>query len=91
MVSRIGVGIVGAGQIAAGPAPLIPEGLCAPVDNVAALYLQFAKVPAGDKSLIPNFDAALRRHRLLNAIERANETGQRQPVAPNGSVSADER
>jgi hypothetical protein len=37
-------------------------------------------VPEGT-NVIPDFDHAVRRHRMIDAAERAAETGQRQTVA----------
>ena len=33
------------------------------------------------KRIEPDFDSAVRRHRMLDAIVRASETGQRQKIA----------
>jgi predicted dehydrogenase len=49
-----------------------------PVFNVAQLYAWIADDLGAGTSLAPDFALALRRHELLDAIERAAETGQRQ-------------
>jgi predicted dehydrogenase len=59
---------------------LAPADLTAPVDNVAALYTLFAQGLAGVGSLAPDFDAAVRRHRVIDAIEQAHLTGERKTV-----------
>ncbi|WP_394824695.1 Gfo/Idh/MocA family protein [Pendulispora albinea] len=48
--------------------------------NVASMYVQFARDLAEGTELTPDFDLAVRRHRLIDAIERANATGVRQTV-----------
>jgi predicted dehydrogenase len=61
----------------------VPEGVPAgPAFNVAQMYQRFAD---GLRSGDPNeadFALALRRHRLLDTIERASETGRRHTVLP---------
>jgi predicted dehydrogenase len=57
----------------------VPEGL--PTDsryNVAQLYLRLAESIRNGKPVSPGFDAAVTRHRLLDAIARASETGTKQ-------------
>jgi predicted dehydrogenase len=44
--------------------------------NVGEAYLRFAE-GAGTEDQIPNFDTAVVRHRLIDAIERSAATGQR--------------
>jgi predicted dehydrogenase len=57
----------------------VPEGV-APDSryNVAQLYARFAKSIRNGKPVNPGFDAAVTRHRLLDAIVRASETGMKQ-------------
>src|SRR5271169_47746 len=57
----------------------VPEGL-APDSryNVAQLYARLAESIRDGKPISPGFDAAVTRHRLLNAIVRASETGMKQ-------------
>jgi predicted dehydrogenase len=57
----------------------VPEGL--PGDsryNVAQLYARLAESIRGGKPASPSFADAVTRHRLLDAITRASETGQKQ-------------
>jgi predicted dehydrogenase len=57
----------------------VPEGL--PGDsryNVAQLYARLAEAIREHKPASPSFAAAVTRHRLLDAIVRASETGQKQ-------------
>jgi predicted dehydrogenase len=68
--------------------PEVPAG---PPANVAALYLEVALAIAEQRQPHPSFDTAVQYHQLLAAIERAAQTGTRQPVgraqpAPSGSV-----
>ena len=46
-----------------------------PPNNVAHLYRRLAKAIRGDGAVEPDFDAAVRRHRLIDAIRHASETG----------------
>jgi predicted dehydrogenase len=46
--------------------------------NVAQLYAQLAECIRDDKPASPGFAAAVTRHRLLEAIVRASETGRKQ-------------
>ncbi len=48
--------------------------------NVAQLYTKFAASIRGNQPMRPGFDAAVTRHRLIDAIVRASETGQKQVV-----------
>ena len=59
----------------------VPEGM--PVDsryNVAQLYVRLAECIRGGKPGFPDFSVAVRRHRLLDAIMRASETGLKQAL-----------
>jgi predicted dehydrogenase len=49
--------------------------------NVAQLYAKFAKSIRDGIPMSPGFDAAVRRHRLLDAIIRASDTGQKQVLS----------
>jgi predicted dehydrogenase len=51
-----------------------------PPRNVAVLYQELARAIAGGPPVTPDFDAAVRHHRLLAAIQRASDTGARQDV-----------
>ncbi|MBC7807939.1 MAG: Gfo/Idh/MocA family oxidoreductase [Akkermansiaceae bacterium] len=55
-----------------------PAGLVGPAVNVASLYSRFAQDIKDGTAFAPDFDAAVRRHRLIAAIERADATGTRQ-------------
>ena len=48
------------------------------VQNVAQVYALMAADIAKGTQTAPSFDDAVRRHRLLDAVERASATGQRQ-------------
>jgi predicted dehydrogenase len=53
----------------------VPEGT---PYNVAQLYVKLAENIRGGKAAVPTFDAAVTRHRLIDMIVRASETGQKQ-------------
>lgn len=55
---------------------LAPGGLPDVAVNVASLYVQFVRDMAEATALAPVFEAAFRRHRLIDAIERANAEGR---------------
>jgi predicted dehydrogenase len=59
---------------------LAPRGLPVYAGNVARLYAQFVHDLAEGTAVAPDFDVAVRRHRLLDAIERSNALGIRQAV-----------
>jgi predicted dehydrogenase len=46
--------------------------------NVAQIYARLAKGIRDGKSVSPGFDCAVTRHRLIDAIVRASETGTKQ-------------
>jgi len=61
----------------------VPEGLTADSRyNVAQLYAKLGERIRDGKPASPGFDAAVARHRLLDTIVRASETGQKQHRAP---------
>src|SRR5436305_2023378 len=60
-------------------APPQPPG---PSTNVAQAYARFARDYREGTHLCPTFDDAVTRHRLLDAIETAAATGQRQALSP---------
>jgi len=73
----------GAKELAELPIPAkyrwVPEGT--PTDsryNVAQLYARLADSIRADHQATPGFDAAVVRHRLLDAIVRASESGRKQ-------------
>ncbi len=61
---------------------LAPIGLTGPAVNVASLYAQFAADLREGTAIAPDFDAAVRRHRLIDAVEQADSTGMRQSILP---------
>jgi len=52
-----------------------------PSYDVGQMWVNFARAIRTGTSVEPDFDHAVRRHRMLDAITRASETGQRQKVA----------
>ena len=55
---------------------VVPEGTPpGPPRNVAYGYTRMADALASGEAFDPDFDVAVQRHRLLEAIERASETG----------------
>jgi predicted dehydrogenase len=44
------------------------------------MWVNFAKAIRSGKNVEPDFDHAVRRHRMLDAIVRASQTGARQKV-----------
>ena len=57
-----------------------------PSTNVAQAYARFARDYREGTHLCPTFDDAVTRHRMLNAIETAAATGQRQTLRGSGEV-----
>jgi len=55
--------------------PAVPAGL---PFNVAQLYMRMAEGIREGKSVSPDFDVAIKRHQLLDAIQKASDTGIRQ-------------
>ena len=55
----------------------VPQG---PPFNVAQMWSRFADGISSDTSVDPDFDVAVTRHKVLEAIQRASDTGQRQTV-----------
>lgn len=55
----------------------LPHG---PSTNVAQAYARFARDYREGTHFCPTFDDAVTRHRMLNAIETAAATGQRQTI-----------
>ena len=49
--------------------------------DVGQMWANFSRAIRAGKGVEPDFDHAVRRHRTLDAIVRASETGQRQKVA----------
>jgi predicted dehydrogenase len=52
-----------------------------PAYDVGQMWVKFAEAIRTGTRIEPDFDSAVRRHRMLDAIRRASETGQRQKVA----------
>ena len=50
--------------------------------NVAQLYARLANSIRNGTPASPGFDAAVKRHRLIDAIVRASTTGQKQRQFP---------
>jgi predicted dehydrogenase len=50
--------------------------------DVGQMWVKFAEAIRSGARVEPDFDFAVRRHRLLDAVRRASDTGQRQKVAP---------
>ena len=48
--------------------------------DVGEMWVRFAEAIRTGSAVEPDFDVAVRRHRLLDAIRRASETGERQKV-----------
>jgi predicted dehydrogenase len=60
----------------------VPEGLrSGPAYDVGQMWVQFAKAIRAGSEIESDFDHAVRRHRTLDAIVRAAQTGQRQKLA----------
>jgi predicted dehydrogenase len=55
--------------------PAVPTGL---PFNVAQLFMRMAEGIREGKSISPDFDAAVKHHQLLDAIQKASDTGIRQ-------------
>ena len=55
----------------------VPDG---PPLNVAQMWSRFATAVHAGEDVEPDFDHAVERHRLLDAIQRASATGERQAV-----------
>ena len=48
--------------------------------DVGQMWVKFAEAIRTNKRIEPDFDSAVRRHRMLDAIRKASETGQKQKV-----------
>ena len=51
-----------------------------PAYDVGQMWVKFAEAIRTDSNIEADFDHAVRRHRMLDAIARASQTGQRQKV-----------
>jgi predicted dehydrogenase len=47
---------------------------------VGQMWVKFAEAIRTGSAIEPDFDHAVRRHRMLDAIVRASQTGQRQKI-----------
>jgi hypothetical protein len=56
-------------------APAVPAGL---PFNVAQMYMRIAEGIRDGRSVSPDFDVAVKRHQLLDVIQKASDTGIRQ-------------
>jgi predicted dehydrogenase len=60
----------------------VPEALrSGPEYDVGQMWVKFAEGIRTGAPINPDFDHAVRRHRTLDAIVRASQTGQRQKIA----------
>ena len=48
--------------------------------DVGQMWAKFAEAIRTGTRIEPDFDHAVRRHRMLDAIRRASETGERQKI-----------
>jgi len=64
--------------------PAAPAGL---PFNVAQLYMRMAEGIREGKSVSPDFDVAVKRHQLLDVIQKASDTGIRQILSRRGEGS----
>jgi predicted dehydrogenase len=51
-----------------------------PSYDVGQMWVKFTEAIRTNQRIEPDFDSAVRRHRMLDAIVRASETGQRQKI-----------
>jgi predicted dehydrogenase len=59
----------------------VPETLRnGPAYDVGQMWVKFAEAIRTGSTVEPDFDHAVRRHRMLDTIVRASQTGQRQKV-----------
>jgi len=75
---RGGTGAQSALEVLPAPPQYRFSPLHGPATNVAQAYARFARDYREGTQLCPTFDDAVTRHRLLDAIEQAAATGQRQ-------------
>ena len=61
----------------------VPDGIRAagPAFEVGQMWVNFAKAIRTGVPVEPGFDHALLRHKLLDAIQKASDTGQRQQLS----------
>ncbi|MDA1062167.1 MAG: Gfo/Idh/MocA family oxidoreductase [Chloroflexi bacterium] len=74
-----------AGEVAELPIPAdcwwVPQDLVGPGLNVAQLFRRLGEAIRGGAPAVPDFDHAVRRHEVLDAIQRASDTGERQQLS----------
>lgn len=80
---ELGLSVGGSGQpelteVSADATPSAVEALPAPAGNVARLYAAFAEDLRTGSTSVPDFNHALRQHRLVEAILEADHSGRRQ-------------
>jgi predicted dehydrogenase len=68
-----------------------PPHVPGPSTNVAQAYAHFARDYREGTHFCPTFDDAVTRHRMLDAIETAAATGQRQTLGGAGEISDDSK
>jgi predicted dehydrogenase len=51
-----------------------------PSYDVGQMWVKFAEAIRSNTRIEPDFDSAVRRHKMLDAVVRASETGQRQKI-----------
>jgi len=49
--------------------------------TVGQMWANFARAIRTNQHIEPDFDSALRLHRLIDAVQRASDTGKKQQVA----------
>ena len=61
----------------------VPEAVrnSGPAYEVGQMWVKFAEAVRTSANIEPDFDHAVKRHRMLDAIVRASQTGQRQKIA----------
>jgi predicted dehydrogenase len=61
----------------------VPEAVrnAGPAYDVGQMWAKFAEAIRSGSNIEPDFDHAVRRHRMLDVIVRASQTGQRQVIA----------
>ena len=59
----------------------MPQDLVGPGLNVAQLFRRLGEAIRGGAPAVPDFDHAVRRHEVLDAIQRASDTGERQQLS----------
>ena len=63
--------------------PAVPAGL---PYNVAQMYMRMAEGIREGRSVSPDFDVAVKRHQLLEVIQKGSDTGMRQILERRSSA-----